>query len=105
MIRNVTFGPPFMVTTSGGCPSYGSPGTVRWNPNTGGLEADLNGMWQSVEQTVHLTLDTRTTEVLEWAKNKMAKEKEIEELAEQYPMVKDLKEKLDIMVTLVKDYN
>ena len=104
MIRSVTYGPPFMVTTSGYA-SYGSPGTVRWNPNTGGLEADLNGIWQSVGQNVHFMLDTNTTDVLEWAKTKMNQEKDFLKIIELHPEIKEMKDKLDLAVALVRDYD
>jgi hypothetical protein len=38
-----------------------------------------------------------------WAKKKMQEDQRIEELAKQYPAVKDAKEKLDIIVKLVQD--
>jgi hypothetical protein len=105
MIRNVTYEPPFMVTTSGGSPSYGSPGTVRWNPNTGGLEADLYGMWQSVEQSAHLMLDASTKEVLQWARSKMKQEQDFLKIIELHPEIKEMKDKLDLAVALVRDYD
>jgi hypothetical protein len=40
---------------------------------------------------------------LEWAKKRMEYEKKVEQLASQYPAVKDAKEKLDIILKLVQD--
>jgi Flp pilus assembly CpaF family ATPase len=47
--------------------------------------------------------DPELTDIIVWAKKKMQSERKIEELAKQYPAVKDAKEKLDIIVKLVQD--
>lgn len=107
MIKTVSYDPPFLPIYGGGSsPAYGTqPGAVRWNHSLNCLEADAGTYWIQVGTNLHLSLDQESKEAIQWAKEKMKKEREIETLAEQYPMVKDLKEKLDIMVALVKDYN
>jgi hypothetical protein len=60
-------------------------------------------MWYKIDNTVELRNDPELTDIIVWAKKKMQSERKIEELAKQYPAVKDAKEKLDIIVKLVQD--
>jgi hypothetical protein len=81
-------------------------GQVRWNGNTKQFEVcdnANNGMWYKIDNTIELHNDPELAEVIQWAKKKMQSERKIEELARQYPAVKDAKEKLDIIVKLVQD--
>lgn len=78
-------------------------GQVRWNGNRKEFEVcdNQSGTWYRINPEIELRSDSQLVEVLEWAKKKMVEEKKIEELAKQYPAVKDLKEKLDIIIKLV----
>lgn len=80
-------------------------GQVRWNGNNKEFEVCDNnsGNWYRISPEVELRNDPELIEVIEWAKKKIIEEKHIEELAKQYPAVKDAKEKLDIIVKLVQD--
>lgn len=57
------------------------------------------------DPTVIVTLTPEAQEILEWARKKMLHEAELVKLADQYPIVKQLKDQLDTMVALVKDYD
>jgi hypothetical protein len=81
-------------------------GQVRWNGSTKHFEVcdnNNNGMWYKIDNTVELRSDPELADVMRWAKKKMQEDQRIEELAKQYPAVKDAKEKLDIIVKLVQD--
>jgi len=81
-------------------------GHVRWNGYSKQFEVCDNsddGKWYKINNTVELQSDPELAEVMRWAKKKMQEEQKIEELAKQYPAVKDAKEKLDIIVKLVQD--
>ena len=80
-------------------------GQVRWNGNTKEFEVcdNQSGNWYRINPEIELGCDSELADVIQWAKRKMVEEKKIEELAKQYPAVKDAKEKLDIVVKLVQD--
>jgi hypothetical protein len=81
-------------------------GQVRWNGNLKQFEVcdnQNNGMWYKIDNTVELRNDPQLGEIMMWAKKKMKEDQRIEELASQYPAVKDAKEKLDIIIKLVQD--
>jgi len=77
-------------------------GQMRYNTGTQQIEIWNGTYWQAMMHgpaMVDIGSDAR--EVLEWAYTKMKDEKRIEELAKAHPGIADLKEKLDIMLTLV----
>lgn len=81
-------------------------GQVRWNGIHKCFEVCDNnndGTWYKINNIIELRSDPQIGEILDWAKKKMLDERKIEELAKQYPAVKDAKEKLDILVKLVQD--
>lgn len=79
-------------------------GQVRWNGNTKQFEVcDTNGIWLQINNSIELRNSKELTEVLEWAKKKMNDEKKLDNLAKDYPVIRNLKEKLDMIVTLVED--
>ena len=83
-----------------------SSGQVRWNGSIKQFEVcdnTNNGMWYKIDNTVELQSDSDLADIMRWAKKKMQEEQRIEELAKQYPAVKDAKEKLDIIMKLVQD--
>ena len=59
--------------------------------------------WFSIRETVNIRLQDETELAIEWAKKKMQEEKELEKLMGEYPNVKDLKEKLDILIAIVRE--
>lgn len=82
-------------------------GQVRWNGHSKEFEVcdNQSGNWYRINPEVELRNDDQLAEVMEWAKKKMVEEKKVEELAKQYPAVKDAKEKLDIILKLVQENN
>ena len=80
-------------------------GQVRWNGNSKEFEVCDNnsGNWYRINPEIELGCDSELATVIQWAKRKMVEEKRIEELAKQYPAVKDTKERLDIILKLVQD--
>ena len=79
-------------------------GQIRWNGSDKNFEVcDTYGTWLKIDNTVELMCSAEYIEVMEWAKKKIKEEKELEKLAALYPAVKDLKEKLDITLALVKE--
>ena len=81
-------------------------GQVRWNGLSKCFEVCDNnndGRWYKINNTIELRSDPQIGEVLDWAKKRMEYEKKVEQLASQYPAVKDAKEKLDIILKLVQN--
>ena len=80
-------------------------GQVRWNGNNKEFEVCDNnsGNWYRINPEVELRSDPELAEVLQWAKKKMEYERKLEKLANEYPAVKDAKEKLDIILKLVQN--
>lgn len=79
-------------------------GMVRINGTN--LEAFNGSGWSTITQAAaHVELSSDVVAILKWAEERMKEEARLQELAEQYPAVKDLKEKLDLVIALVKDYN
>jgi hypothetical protein len=110
MINNVyNSGPYVSVINSPGASPYINPsqpmtGLVRYVSNR--LEVYDGSSWQQIgggSASVSLTSDA--IEILDWAKKRMAEEKQLEALAAKHPGVKDLKEKLDLMIKLVQEDN
>jgi hypothetical protein len=92
----------WQINTSYRLPSI--TGQVRWNGNTREFEvADPHNGWHRIDPTVQLESPNNIAEVIEWARKKMEFEKKVEKLANEYPAVKDAKEKLDIILKLVQD--
>jgi hypothetical protein len=82
-------------------------GQVRWNGNLKMFEVcdNSSGAWYKIDNSVELSCDPQTQQILEWAKKKMVEDERVEKLAKEYPAVKDLKEKLDIVIKLVEKEN
>jgi hypothetical protein len=79
-------------------------GQVRYNPQTKNLEVYDGMVWQELRgPDVNLTLSNNTEHILTWAEKKMQEEKDFQRLAEKYPALADAKEKLDIILALIKD--
>lgn len=87
--------------------SYNLPGItgqVRWNGLDKRFEVcDNSGMWHKIDNTIHITQDPAIQDVINWAKEKISEEKKLAEMIDKYPVVKDAKEKLDIILALVKE--
>ena len=92
--------------------SYNLPnitGQVRWNGATKSFEVDTSsysgdvGNWQRIDNTVELQSNHEWEAIFKWAKEKMAEEERIAKLVKEYAAIKDAKEKLDILMALVRE--
>lgn len=111
MIKSITAGTG--VTISGMYTNipYISPGStgagmVRWSSTMQCFEINDGSVWLQMAMahpTIELSSDTQA--VLNWARDKRDEELKLKSLMESHPGVRDLKEKLDIMVALVKKEN
>jgi hypothetical protein len=66
------------------------------------MEVFDGNMWVTLGGQASIGLTPEAVEILDWAKAKKAQEARIEELADEHPGIRDLKEKLDIMIALVE---
>lgn len=80
-------------------------GQVRWNGNNKEFEVCDNntGNWYRIHPEIELRSDPELADVVVWAKKKMHQEQHLEKLMQQYPAVRDAKEKLDIILKLVEN--
>ncbi len=88
----------------------GGNGMLRYNSSNHSIEAyDGQSSWHAIGSAVNLELTPSATQALDWAMKKMEEETTIQNLATQYPAVRDLKdqidnikEKLDVVLALVR---
>lgn len=85
--------------------SNSSAGMIRYNGNNQSIEVYDGTMWYSLTGTMNLEFTTEVKELLDWAKQKREQEQRIQHLADKYPAVKDAKEQLDILMTLVEKHS
>jgi hypothetical protein len=111
MIKNITTGTGLTINGMYTSNPYISPGStgagmVRWNSNMQCFEINDGSVWLQMAMA-HPTIELapHVQAVLAWAQTKMSEEAKLTELANQHPGIQDLKEKLDIMVALVKKEN
>ena len=70
------------------------------------LEVYTGSSWcQVTNGTTHVELSSEVVELLEWAKQKRADDEKIKVLASKYPAISTLQSQLDMMISLVKDYD
>jgi hypothetical protein len=110
MIKTVTGGGPHLFV-QGGFPStnyfntgsgYMSVGDMRFNPNAQSIEVYDGQVWRELQQGhVEVGLTPSANAALDWAHKKMQEEKELEELAKQYPMLEDAMRDLEVIKVLV----
>lgn len=106
MIRTINSNSPYLFVNNGNpSPTYfnhsaPSAGMVRFFNNT--MEVYDGTSWVpigSLHSTIEMTPEA--VEILNWGRAKMAEENRIKELADQHPGIKDLQQKLEIMIALV----
>ena len=108
MIANVTGGPGVVV--QGGYtnqiylnpspPGNPSSGELRYNNHQ--IEVFDGSSWRIISSSyTNISLQPDLLEVLEWARKKMLEEKELEELAKQYPILEDAMRDLEVIKVLV----
>ena len=97
------------IQTGGGSPMqpYISPGAqgagqVRYNTNTHHMEVWDGVTWKEISNNyVSVGLTGEAESLLDWVRTKREEDSRLQALMELYPGVRDLKEKLDLMIALV----
>ena len=105
MIKITSYAPPIVWQVDRQYLLPSQSGQVRWNGQVKEFEVCDNqtGNWYRISPEVQLQNDPYLPEVIEWAKKRMEYEKKLEKLCNEYPAVKDAKERLDIILKLVQD--
>lgn len=108
MIRTTLNGYPIVSQSENtySLPSY--TGTVQWNGTMKKFQVSNGSGWTDIDNTVTYNVDTKLLQIMEWAEKKMREEKELEQLAKNYPAINDLlnqlkekQEQIKIVKTLV----
>jgi nitrogenase molybdenum-iron protein alpha/beta subunit len=81
-------------------PSY--TGDVQWNGQTKQLEVNTGTSWVPIDNTINLNTDSSVAETLQWAREKMREERELEKLAKEYPALDNARKQLEMIKVLVK---
>ena len=77
-------------------------GNVRYNTTNQCFEVFDGNMWMQLSMAhAQIGLTAEAEGILDWARDKQAEEERIMKLAQEHPGIKDLKEKLDVMIALV----
>jgi hypothetical protein len=96
--------PPQYVYNDHNNAGSGVPGELRVIGNT--MHMWNNGCWGPLHSSMAtIELSSEVQSVIEWARKAMKREKELEQLVQEYPAVKSAKENLDMVVALTKDYS
>ena len=88
------------------CPDDTKPqdGFVRNNNGSFEYYNANNNFWKPMHgDNLYISLDPDIVAITEWAKEKMAEEARIKELAEKYPALKKAKENYDVVKALVEN--
>ena len=82
-----------------------SAGTLRWNPNTHGLDINDGFGWTSLDTNhTNIGLSAEAVELLDWVRQKRDEEEKIQALAEKYPALKKAKDNYDMILNLTKNH-
>lgn len=77
-------------------------GNVRYNTTTQYFEVFDGTMWMQLSMShAQIGLTSEAEGILDWARHKRAEEERIMKLAQEHAGIKDLQEKLEIMIALV----
>jgi hypothetical protein len=109
MIKGVTANGKYMQIT-GGSPltCYFSPGAqgagqMRYNTNSNVMEVWDGVAWKELSSGyTSVGLSSEAESLLDWARKKRDEEQYLETMSEKYPIIKDLKQQLDMAVALVQ---
>ena len=93
-------------------PQLDKTGVVRWNGVTHQLEVMSNDGYNYNNQWIPLTtpgemqigLSPAYENAVHWAMIKMHEENKLKELLDKHPGLKDLKEKYEVMLALVREH-
>lgn len=81
-----------------------SAGAIRFNTLSQQVEVYDGNTWYALTQSVNIGFNPASESAIMWAQRKMAEETELKALLDQHPGLKDLKEKFDLMLQLVKEH-
>jgi len=98
------------LAVAGGTTSYpyinmnnASAGMVRYNGTSQNFEVYDGSTWMTMYSSVAtVSLDYDVQNILNWARDKMAEDRRLKELAQRHPGIADLREKLEVMIALVQ---
>lgn len=77
-------------------------GNVRYNTTNQVFEVFDGNMWMQLSMAhAQIGLSQEAESILDWARHKRAEEERIMKLADEHPGIKDLQQKLDVMIALV----
>ena len=84
-------------------PGAANAGQLRFNTNTSNLEIWDGVAWKDISNNfASVGLNHEAESLLDWARVKRDEDLKLKSLVEAHPGVRDLKEKLDILVALVQ---
>lgn len=86
-------------------PGAQSAGLVRWNTNNSVLEVYDGVAWRDITTTVTVDISPQYEAVIKWAKDEMIRQQRITELAKKYPLIGELRDKLEVMTSLLTEEN
>ena len=110
MIAHISSGPGIVVQGGGGhtnqiylhASSAGNPASGSLRYNNAGFEVWDGSTWRQINQNyTNISLEPGMLEVIEWAAKKRSEERELAELAKQYPMLEDAMRDLEVIKVLV----
>jgi hypothetical protein len=79
-------------------------GNMRYNISSNNIEVWDGYVWQILSSSsANISLTSDAEEILDWAKNKKLEEEKILAMIKKHPGIKDIKEKLDVMMALVRE--
>lgn len=95
------------IVTNGSASSPSQSGAVYWDGNNRAFAIidNYGNKNQVYPQMTSVGLDATSINAIAWVTKKMQEEKELEELCKLHPGLKDVKEKFDIMLALVRQKN
>ena len=86
---------------------YGSPlpmvGMLRMMGTN--LEVYDGNTWQKVNPSINVCLTSSAEDSLAWVEQKRHEEADLVKLIDKHPGLKDAKERFDVMLALVKEYD
>ena len=99
--------PFYQIDSSYNLPS--STGVVQWNGNSKKFQVSNGTSWMDIDNLVNLCPNHDFMNIINWAKEKMHEEQELEKLAKENTTLKDLvdqlnytKEQIKVVTTLLK---
>jgi hypothetical protein len=108
MIKGITGGRYITVVGGSSTDPYISPGAmgagmVRYNSNMNCMEVNDGNMWKQLGVNyANVELTGEAQYILDWAKQKMAEEKQLDELCEKYPGLRKARDNYETFLALVR---